>query len=104
MAIPREEMFFMLLTRVSGLVDWLIIAVLHLALISAALWWWQVTPQAAGDAIQRLAQSRHVAFLGLLGLSAATAVGLWLRLCFLATRKLTSRYVWRPVHERLRES
>lgn len=103
MDISREDMYFMLLTRISGLVDWLIIGFLHLTALLVAVWTTQATPADVQDALLQLAQSKPRVLLGLGGISAATVLALWLRLCFRVTRKLTSRYVWKPVHAAMRK-
>lgn len=95
--IPK---LFVLLARVSVLVDWLIVASLQLLLLwvaLAALWWTQVPPQALLDALLRFAQSKPGIVLGLLGLSVPTGLALWLKACAVLARKLTSRYVWRGI-------
>ena len=99
MPLTSDQMFLMLIKRISVYVDWLIIGFAHLTLLVWAVWWWQVTPADVSETLLRFAQSRSGALLGLFGVSGLAILGIWLRLCFRLTRKLTSHYVWKPVHE-----
>lgn len=66
--------------RICAIVNWLIIGALHLALgLGLVLWaWWtHLTPEVLQAAFLASAQSTTAAALGVVGLSGATALGIW---------------------------
>lgn len=93
------QMLWMMVKHLSHLVDWLIIAVLHLALGCFAVWWWQISPDDVQESVLLFAQSRSAAVVGLLGLSLSTALGAYLWVAQRLVRKLTTWVVWRPIHD-----
>lgn len=100
------QMLFVMLKRLSLLVDWLIIASLHLGLFCGLLaWLWATgaTAPALQESFWSLVQSRNAAVLGLLGVSVPTALGAYLWALQRGVRKLTTLYVWRPIHEQVQE-
>jgi hypothetical protein len=72
------EVLFSVTIRLSGLVVWLAISLLHvalLALVLLALWWTQTTPQDVGAAVRQALSTWPAAALGAAGVSALTLLG-----------------------------
>ena len=96
------ELLHTLSARLAFVVAALAFMVFHLTLATLALfalWAFQAEPQAALDGLLRFAQSRHGVLLGVVGVSLATCLGLWIRWIWRATKSRLHAYLWRGISE-----
>lgn len=94
-----------LLQRLAMVVMWLTFAVFHLTLFVLALlalWALQIPPQLLVEQSLECARSLHAAVAGVLGLSAATILVLWVKLWRKGYAKLITPYLFRDVDEVMR--
>ena len=99
------DFVYLIVQRLALVVMWLTFAVFHLALfviVLIVLWSLQIPPQTLVEQFVSFAQSRHAAVVGLLGISAATILVLWVKLWRIVYGKLITPYLFRDVNEVMR--
>ncbi len=103
--LGTDALALSLVQRLSLIVMWLVIAVIHLTLIVitiTVLWWLQIPPETLAGRFALFARSLPVALAGGLGLSALTILALWVRLCRKAYAKVTTPFLFRDANEIVR--
>ncbi|HYS88531.1 MAG TPA: hypothetical protein VEN78_26540 [Bradyrhizobium sp.] len=94
-----------LLLRLSMVVMWLTFFVFHLTLFVlavVALWWLRIPPETLVEQLASFAQSLSAALAGLVGLSALTILGLWVKLWRRVYGKVVTPYLFRDIDEYIR--
>lgn len=94
------DYLFSLLQRMSLVIMWLTFFVFHLTLFVIALvvlWLLQIPPQTLVEQFAQFARSLHVAIAGLFGITAATILGLWVKLWTKIYGKVVTPYLFREI-------
>lgn len=95
-----------LLLRLSIIMMWLTVALVHLALfliLFATVWYFEIPPRILLERFFGFVQSLPVAIAGVLGVSALTILLLWLKLCRIVFGKLTTPFLFRDIDANVRK-